>query len=340
MIVFDICQYIVIYAFINKYKNKKLMNLENELTKEKLVRVYAGIGVYNIHKSSAPMTYAEIVKISNDGFDVKDAGDEFDNTYTYLVAYHLTYREIVGIYRYVICKTAIDGNNVFLSTSNYYKFTPIFIKNVLYKSIELGRSVNNKNSRAEKENPGIGITVMWRCGLGPLIQNYYLQYEERNEIPPITNLFGQFSLQRANYDVYSKNGAIALMSIFAMFIKNFGVSNLKHRVLVPQNDLILPDKLSLLDYLHLFSGNYSKDQKLLKFFLRDLNMPEPKLAFHYGNLDKNNEEHVHVYWPVFNELLDSFEMGLSWDISSISEAYKRMFIGDPSDINLSAFDPI
>ncbi len=302
--------------------------------------MYRGIGVYNIHKTSAPNTYAEIIRISNESFNIKDASDKYDNTYSYLVAYHPEYKEIVAFYRYVVCKNVIDGDNVSLSTSNYYKFTPLFIKNVLSKSIELGRSVNNKNSRIEKESPGIGLTSMWRAGLGPLIYNYSLQYEDRDERPPIVNLFGQFSLQRTNYNINTRDGSDALMLIFAMFIKNFGVSKLKHRVLIPKNDLYLSNQLSPLHYLNLFVGNYREDQTSLKKKLKELGMPEPKLAFHYGNLDRYNEGHVHMYWPVFNPLLDAFEMGLSWDISSVSDAYKKMFIGDPSDINLSAFDPI
>lgn len=314
------------------------MAFKKELIEKNLIREVFGLSVYKIDKQSAPKVYMEILRISALQFNIEEASDKFDDTYSYLIAYDYKYNEIVSFYRYVVCNTVIDGNTVNLSTANYYRFTADFISNILSKSIELGRSVNNKEAKINKENPGVGLKAIWKGGLGPLVYNYCLQYYDRKENPPVTNLFGQFSLQKTKYDIDTEAGSEAVMFIFAMFIRNFGVMRRAYRKLIPIHDLYIPNKLDFSIYMAWFDGKYKQDRDILRGILKKSSMLEPKLAFHYGNLDADNNGDIKMYWPVFNDLLQSFEMGLLWNITSISPAYRKMFIGKVSDINLSAFD--
>lgn len=314
--------------------------MKKELIQKFLVRTLSnGIQCYNVDRYIAPNTYEEILRISQAGFDITDAKDEYDDIYSYLVAFDPTNNEIISFYRYILCNKAIDNDQVVgLSTAQYYDYPPTFVRTVMSNAIELGRSVVNKSAKMEIAQPGIGLQSIWRGGLGPLIHKYCLQHEGRAD-PPIRYLFGQASLQARYYDLYQKSNFESLMYIFAMFIKNFGTENPNSDILFPKKHLEFFDKpFNFQPYLDFFQKSYKEDAKKLKVLLKANNSHVPNLFFHYGDLDPNNEGHLTMFWPVYNSLLYCYEMALCWDITSIPDIRKRIFVGDPSDINLDAFE--
>jgi hypothetical protein len=313
--------------------------MKKELIQKFLVRTLSnGIQCYNVDRYIAPNTYEEILRISQAGFDITDAKDEYDDIYSYLVAFDPTNNEIISFYRYILCNKAINNGHVGLSTGQYYEYVPMFLATVMQNAIELGRSVINKEAEMEIANPGTGLNAIWRGGLGPLVYKYCLKFQDTKEAP-VRYLFGQASLQAKYYDVFDKCGFESLMRIFALFIKNFSLQNPESEVVFPKKPLEFFQKpFDFKLYLDSLTGNYKEDSKSLKSFLKENSMHVPNLFFHYGNLDSNNEGNLHMFWPVYNSLLDCYEMALCWDITSISDAHRKMFIGDPSDINLRAFE--
>lgn len=280
------------------------------------------------------------MKISAERFNIEDARDKYDNDYWYLLS--VSEDEIASFYRYVLGGNQVIYKNndsdeivgINTSTSEYYNFPSVFIRNFHSKSIELGRSVVNDKSLVMINDPqkNIGIDSIWRGGLGPLIYRYY-KYPKN---PHYKHFFGQFSLQEDNYP--GKKGKQALIHIFALFIKNFGSFD-NDQLFLPKENVEFLDEL-LSDYRDVYEGQYIKDRKKLRKVLLDLGMPEPKLALHYGNMDSRNEGHFNVFWPVYNKLLRSYEMANRMDFDGIPIGHQERFIGNIKDINLSAFDPL
>lgn len=296
--------------------------MKKELNFWNLVRTLPnGVQCFNIKKENAPKVYEEIIRISEKAFNIGNARDEYDDFYSYLVVYDSLNNEIISYYRYIL----ITNDNIEkLSTAQYYNYHPQFVEEVLVNSIELGRSVINKSSKVERESPGIGLRYIWKGGLGPLVYRYNGLTNEKKY------LFGQVSLQAKDYS----SNINALNKIFALFLKNFGLSL---NMIYPKETLNVFCN-SFYPYLEEFEGNYKNDAKKLKTFLKENGIHVPSLFFHYGNLDSCNSGSLKMFLPVYNSLLDCYEMALCYDLNSLSDAHKKMFIGDTNDINLSAFD--
>lgn len=300
--------------------------MKTEFMKLNPIRIVRGIKVFNIKNiKNFPKIYSEIIRISNIAFNIKDARDEYDDHYSYLVAYDECNNEIVSYYRYIL----IDKDNLNnLSNAKYYNFHPHFINEVLSRSIGLGRSVVNKEAEAEVKDPGGGIFAIWKGGLGPLVYKYQIIEGEKQY------LFGQASLQNQYYEknITTFDGK---NMIIAMVIKNYGDN--PSNMVAPKYDNCIPGRLFSF-YLPKFKGDYKEDERTLKAFLKENNIHIPSLLFHYCRLDPENSGSLRFFLPVYNALLNCTEMALCFDLSQLPETYKRIFIGDPSDINLDAFD--
>jgi hypothetical protein len=101
--------------------------------------------------------------------------DEFDtseNCYKQLVLWSPEDQEIIGGYRFIKCKDAIDDfGNIHLSTVHYFDFSDKFIREFLPSTIELGRSWVQPNYQPSI-NPRKGLFALdniWD-GLGALIK--------------------------------------------------------------------------------------------------------------------------------------------------------------------------
>ncbi len=164
--------------------------LANELTAKTKIAQFKDLEIHLFHAHQAPKTMQEVGRIREIEFRQVGAGrsvacdiDSRDTTwpwYHQLVSWDPQEKELVAMYRFIPCKWAIEqGGLQTLRTSELFQFSPEFIETVLTSSIELGRSVVNRNAKRALQ----GLFSVW-TGLGALM----------NEWPYITHFFGNVSL--------------------------------------------------------------------------------------------------------------------------------------------------
>src|SRR3954468_11853846 len=127
--------------------------LESELTRERYVRK-ANNGdneIYIITHHNAPNVMREIGRLREVTFRHAGGGtgkeidiDEFDTSshpYKQLLVWNPVDKEIVGAYRFILCKDAeFEDGKVKLATTELFEFSETFYKKYLKETIELGRS--------------------------------------------------------------------------------------------------------------------------------------------------------------------------------------------------------
>ncbi len=158
--------------------------LKKELTKDKFLR-FTRKGdneIYIVDNNNAPNVVLEIGRLREVTFRASGGGtgesidlDEYDTSahcYMQLILWSPEDEEIIGGYRYIKCKDAIDENGVIhLSTTHYFDFSERFVKEFLPHTIELGRSWVQPNFQPSV-NPRKGLFALdniWD-GLGALIK--------------------------------------------------------------------------------------------------------------------------------------------------------------------------
>lgn len=300
---------------------KIVESLENRLLfSDGSMHIYAGIT-----KREFPELYKEILEISEREFNVEDASDRFDDTYKYLVCIvgydppqgELPLEkewEILSFYRYILCRDARNGDSFDLSTNKFYDYSERF-KLILPATLELGRSVVNHNSKMARK----GLESIWK-GLGTLI-DYYKNYG-------IKFLFGEVSLQKADYDLGDIFQSDALFSIVACYLKNFYRDDLikpKESIKDSKGNTIKGFEFEELMETANRKGftkesNYQDDVKILKSILRNYHAHKPQLFFHYGEIPKDGG--LYMFPPVDNEeVLECWEMGLLIKIDMIKSEW-------------------
>jgi putative hemolysin len=296
--------------------------LDKELTSITLAREWRGFEIHFIKKSTQPNVLVEVNRISTIMFNLdKMDGDVFDDTYTYIVVYDRINGEIISFYRYILCRDAIHGKRVNLSTAKYFKFSHEFVEKILPKTIEFGRSVVNKTAK----NHEIGLQAVW-AGLGILVYEYH--QNPRSDAEKIEYFFGKFSLQR---DVYRKKAALNM--ILYPFQKHFppALGSDGELFVLPKwwyktrLSFVLPKSLMK---LHL----YKEDRKILVNYLQTLDLPMPKLADTYANVGG-----LAVYATITNRHLDSYETAILQKINEIDAFYIRKFVDGYIPINKNLF---
>lgn len=162
--------------------NKTLLKLE--LSPDKFLRKTrkGDNEIYVVDNSNAPNVVLEIGRLREVTFRMSGGGtgqsidlDEYDTNehcYKQLVLWSPEDEEIIGGYRFIKCKEAMDENgNIHLSTTHYFDFSERFIKEFLPFTIELGRSWVQPNYQPSV-NPRKGLFALdniWD-GLGALIK--------------------------------------------------------------------------------------------------------------------------------------------------------------------------
>jgi hypothetical protein len=137
--------------------------------------------IYLVNNKNSPNVVLEIGRLREEAFRMGGGGtgksadlDEYDigeNCYQQLVVWSPEDNQIVGGYRYIHCKNAIDANGeVHLSTTHYFDFTEKFIKDYLPYTIELGRSfIQPLYQNKEGNRKGLfSLDNLWD-GLGALM---------------------------------------------------------------------------------------------------------------------------------------------------------------------------
>jgi hypothetical protein len=156
--------------------------IKQELNQERFIRTTrkGGNEIYSVNIHNAPNTVKEIGRLREVTFRQSGGGtglpfdlDEFDTgkvCYEQLIVWSPEDEEIVGGYRYILCKNAIQADVIHLSTSHYFEFSEAFVKNYLPLTIELGRSWVQPNFQPTV-NPRKGLFALdniWD-GLGAII---------------------------------------------------------------------------------------------------------------------------------------------------------------------------
>lgn len=161
--------------------DKRLIKME--LTPEKLLKTTnrGENQIYVFKHSEAPNTMLEIGRLREFAFRLAGGGtgrsldiDEHDtneNPYTQLIVWDPKAEEIVGGYRYILgweCRNEWD-----LSTSELFKFSDHFLKQILPSTIELGRSFVQPEYQNTRINPKsiYALDNLWD-GLGGLVAKY------------------------------------------------------------------------------------------------------------------------------------------------------------------------
>jgi hypothetical protein len=156
-----------------------------ELTKDKFIR-YTKNGkneIYIVNFHNAPNVLREIGRLREITFRHAGGGtgkeidlDEFDtseNCYQQLIVWDPSEKEIVGSYRYILCKNALKNNQLHLATSELFHFSQKFINEYAPYTIELGRSfIQPKYQPTEDYRKGLfSLDNLWD-GLGALVVDY------------------------------------------------------------------------------------------------------------------------------------------------------------------------
>lgn len=152
--------------------------------------------IYCVNIHNAPNVLKEIGRLREVTFRSAGGGtglaldlDDFDtieNCYEQLIVWSPEDNEIIGGYRFILCKNVIgDRNNIGLSTAHYFEFTDKFIDDYLPNTIELGRSWVQPNFQPAV-NPRKGLFALdniWD-GLGVVVLNH----------PEIKYFFGKVTM--------------------------------------------------------------------------------------------------------------------------------------------------
>ncbi len=156
--------------------------IKQELNQDRFIRNTrkGGNEIYSVNIHNAPNTLQEIGRLREVTFRQSGGGtglpldlDEFDTAdicYEQLIVWSPEDEEIVGGYRYILCKNAITSQGIHLSTSHYFDFSDVFVQNYLPLTIELGRSWVQPNFQPAV-NPRKGLFALdniWD-GLGAII---------------------------------------------------------------------------------------------------------------------------------------------------------------------------
>ena len=262
---------------------KKIINpieksiLKAELTADKFIRQTrkGGNEIYSVNQHNSPNILREIGRLREVTFRASGGGtgqeldlDEYDlreMCYQQLIVWSPEDEEIIGGYRYIKCKEAIDSDGeIQLSTAHYFKFSPSFINDYLPNTIELGRSWVRPDYQPSV-NPKKGLYALdniWD-GLGALVKFN----------PDIQYFFGKVTM----YPEYNRPSRNFLLT----FMHHFFPDN--ENLMVPYHPLLMDEDVSV--YLEIINQlPYKEAFKELNTFVREHGEFVPPLVNIYMSL--------------------------------------------------------
>jgi len=251
--------------------------LLKELTKDKFVRVTNNgeNEIYIITHHDSPNVMREIGRLREVTFRASGGGtgksvdiDEFDiNAFPYkqIIVWNPKDKEIVGGYRYIKCKDAVDKNGkVHLATTELFTFSQKFMKDYLPKTIELGRSfVQPKYQPSSVNRKGLfSLDNIWD-GLGAVIVDN----------PDIKYLFGKVTMY-THFNLQARDMILAFMNYYFPDTEN---------IVVPIEPL--PLKTDVSEFLKSIKGlPYKEGHHILNKNVRALGENIPPLVNSYMNI--------------------------------------------------------
>lgn len=292
--------------------------LEAELTEKRRLRHTnkADNEIYIVDAFCAPNTMREIGRLREIAF--RDAGggtgkdcdiDEFDTMNPpcrQLIVWNPQEREIIGGYRFILGKDIqISEEGVpRIASSHMFRFSPVFIKEFLPHTIELGRSFVTLEYQSSKAGTRAlyALDNLWD-GLGALtVVN-----------PDIRYLFGKATM----YPSYNRECRDMLLYFLH---KHFPDND---RLVRPIEPLDMETDSAVLAAL--FSGStFKEDYRILNHAIREYGLNIPPLMNAYMSLSPT----MKMFGTAINhEFGDVEESGIFFAISEIFESKKNRHIG-------------
>lgn len=288
-----------------------------ELTSDKLLRKTnkGGNEIYVITHHNSPNIMHEVGRLREITF--RDAGggtgkdldidhyDTCENPYKQLIVWDPDSQEILGGYRYILCKDlgVNENGEVESATSRLFHFSEDFVKKYLPCTLELGRSFVQPVYQSSKAGAKalFALDNLWD-GLGALIVDH----------PEIKYFFGKVTMY-THFNTEARN----LIQYF--FLKYFrDLDNLVY----PKKPMELGMDTEVLEKI--FSGgSYNEDYRILSQKVREHGENIPPLINAYMNLSPS----MKTFGTVLNDRFgDVEETGIIVTIKDIYEAKKDRHI--------------
>ncbi len=290
--------------------------LKSELNKERFLRTTrkGDNEIYCVNYHNSPNVVREIGRLREVSFRAGGGGtglsidlDENDTNeicYEQLIVWSPEDEEIVGGYRFILCEKAlISDDEILLSTSHYFKFSPTFIENYLPKTIELGRSWVQPNFQPSV-NPRKGLYALdniWD-GLGAIVRKH----------PEIKYFFGKVTMY-PSYDRASRDFLLTFMHYY--FPDNEQLMEPFHPLKLENNPEVFRSKLEGLDFKEGF--------KVLNSFVREQGEFVPPLVNIYMHLSPTMKTFGTAVNPEFGNVE---ETGILVTIDDIYQEKKERHI--------------
>lgn len=294
--------------------------LIKELTPERFIRKTnkAGNEIYFFEAHDCPNLMREVGRLRELAFRTSGGGtgkeldiDEFDiatNTpYKQIIVWDPKELEILGGYRYIMCKDIQpDANGDYdLATTELFKFSNRFKKEHFPKTIELGRSFVQPMYQSTKmgRKSLFALDNLWD-GLGVLMVEH----------PEIEYFFGKVTMY-TSFDINARNLILYFMRKYFKDTEN---------LVEPITPLMID-----LDEEHMksiFSGaNYSDDYKILSRSVRALGENIPPLVNAYMSLSPS----MKTFGTAINDGFGGVEeTAILIKISDVYEAKKARHISN------------
>jgi hypothetical protein len=290
--------------------------LKSELTPALFVRTTnnASNHIYILNHHNAPNVMLEIARLREVTFRAAgggtglaidiDSNDTDPIPYQQLIVWNPIDEEIVGGYRYIKCKDAIQANGAInLSTAHLFNYSDDFIANYFNTTIELGRSWVQPHYQPSSENrKGLfSLDNLWD-GLGALVVDN----------TDVTHFFGKVTMY-THYNTKARDMLLAFMHYY-----------------FPDTDaLVTPiqsvkNEYSFNDFYPLFKDlNYKDGHKVLNQHVRALGENIPPLINSYMNLSAT----MKTFGTAVNDLFgDVEETGILVKISDIYDSKKERHV--------------
>jgi len=231
--------------------------------------------IYTVNIHNAPNVVQEIGRLREVTFRHSGGGtgleidlDDFDlsaDCYQQLIVWSPKEQEIVGGYRYILCKSVLgDPDNIALSTSHYFNFTDNFIQEYLPKTIELGRSWVQPNFQPSVD-PRKGLFALdniWD-GLGAVVLHH----------PEIKYFFGKVTM----YPTYNKEARDFLLNFMHHYFPD------KDQLITPHHPLV--QNYDKANYDSMIEGlDFKEGFRVLSTYAKERGEFVPPLVNIYMNL--------------------------------------------------------
>ena len=285
----------------------------DELTPKKYVRKTnnGNNDIYIITSHNSPNIMTEIGRLRELTFRHAGGGtgkeidiDEFDvceHPYQQLLVWNPEDKEIIGAYRFILCKDAeyINGK-INLATTELFNFSDTFYKNYLPYTIELGRSfIQPQYQPSEQFRKGLfSLDNLWD-GLGAIVIDN----------PSQKHFFGKVTMY-TDFNVQARDHILSFM--------NFYFPD-KENLVTPIHGITIKTDVSA--FLNELKGlNYKEGHAVLNKIVRTIGENIPPLVNAYMNLSPTMKSFGTAINPTFGGVE---ETGILVSIADIYESKKE-----------------